>query len=294
MVHRRIKYSNTSNQTFLGRPYDIPVWQQYGYKCAKTFVIIFNIFFWLFGWTLIGVGISLRSNGIGIDAQSRDFSTIGEDHVNYNFAPQLCISVGCITIIVVLLVCSGVFTENHFMLGTYILVVGIILCFEMGAIAVTSLYREKIEQRIINDIKFTMNLYEQPNFEAITNCIDSFQKTFRCCGCIYYQDWYDSTWGKLYQGNVPSSCLKKHSLLEALYHNSQINTSTAFFDINTKGCFEHVRDYFAKNLYFFGTFVAWIIGIQLVSLAFSVCLFCKITYHKTELAYRYQSIAAEQ
>lgn len=296
MAEQRIKYyMNSSNKTDLDEP---RLWklERAGFRCAKIFMIIFNTFFWLLGWILIGVGISLRGRSADINTQPGDFSAFGEDHASYSAAAELCLSIGCITVIVVLLACCGAHTENHIMLGTYLGIVVIMLCFEVGAIAITSLYREKVEQRIINDIKFTMDVYEQPHFEAITNSIDSFQKTFHCCGCIGYQDWYNSTWGKRHRGNVPSSCLKKDSLLE-VFHQRRINTTmnAVVFDINTNGCFEHVRDYIVKNLYFFGTFVVWIIGIQLVGLAFSVCLFCKIRSHKTdEVVCRYQSINVNQ
>ena len=299
MAEHRIKYyhNNLSSKTalHLDEPYNIRAWQHCGFKCIKTFVIIFNTFFWLFGWTLMGVGISLRGHVAGISTQAADYSGVSEDSTNQDSsaASQLCLGIGCITVMVVLLACCGAYTENNGLLGCYIGSVVIILCFEIGAITVTGIYRGKVEQRIVRDIKYTMNVYEEPKFEAITNSIDSFQRTFHCCGCIDYEDWYNSTWGKRHRGMVPSSCLKEGSLRLELLDLKRINASMAFFDINIKGCFEHVRDYFAKNLYFLGSFVLWIIGLQLVGLAFSLCLFCKVRSHKAELVCRYQSIAAE-
>lgn len=297
MAEERIKYYSSLSKADLDEPHNIlHVWQHCGYRCVKTFVIIFNTFFWLFGWTLIGVGISLRANHHGADiSMGTEYSRIGVYNANYSSAAsKLCLGIGCITVIVVLLACCGAYAENNCMLGFYVGIVVIILCFEIGAITVTGIYRRKVEQRIISDIKYTMNVYEEPNFEAITNSIDSFQRTFHCCGCIDFEDWYNSTWGKRHRGMIPSSCLRKYSLRFELLELRRINVSRGeFFDINSKGCFEYVRDYFVKNLYFFGSFVLWIIGLQLVGLAFSLCLFCNVRSRRSELVCRYRSIADE-
>jgi tetraspanin-9 len=290
---KQIEYCSLSNEMDLDEPHNIQPWKRLSFQCAKTFVFIFNGFFWLLGWTLIGVGISLQSS-IGahryLASRGYEDSVIsGKDYGGYSSASELCLSIGCIILVVVLLACCGTHTENHLILGIYLAVVVIFLSFEIGAITVVSFHKEKVEQRIINDIKLTMDFYEVKNFEGITKSIDSFQKVFHCCGCIDYADWFNTTWGKHHKMNVPSSCSKNNTWQEAI-HQGMIDTSNTVFTINKEGCFKHVRDYFVKNLHLFRTLIAWVLGIQIIGLAFSVCLFYKYKYYKTRIASRYKAI----
>lgn len=151
-----------------------------------------------------------------------------------------------------------------------------------------------MEQRIIHDIKLTMELYEVKNFEGITNAIDSFQRVFHCCGCIDYTDWLKTTWGKHHKMNVPSSCQKNDSWNEGKT-GRMIDISFTMFTIHKDGCFRHLRDYFVKNIHIFRTLIGWVLGIQIVGLAFSVCLFYKYKYHKTMIpTSRNTALDAEQ
>ena len=290
-------YYSLSNEMDLDEPHNIQPWKRLSFQCAKTFVFILNGFFWLLGWTLIGVGISLQSSlgthnylaskGYGDSVISGEET---KDYGGYRSASELCLSIGCIIIVVVLLACCGTQTENHLILGIYLAVVVIFLSIEIGAITMISFYKEKVEQRIISDIKLTMDLYEVKNFEGITKSIDSFQKVFHCCGCIDYTDWFNTTWGKHHRMNMPSSCFKKNSWREAMHHE-MINRSANIFDINTEGCFKHVRNYFVKNLHLFRTLIAWVLAIQIIGLAFSVCLFYKYKYDKKlRISNRYKTV----
>ena len=270
----------------LNEPCNIQPWKRLSFKCAKTFVLILNGFFWLLGWTLIGVGISLQGS---VGAHRYLASKAYEDSVisgsmeygAYSSASELCLGIGCIIIVVVMLACCGTHTENHLILGIYLAVVVIFLSFEIGAITVVSFHKKKVEHRIINDIKLTMDFYQVKNFEGITQSINSFQKVFHCCGCIDYTDWFNTTWGKRHKMNVPSSCLKNETFWPI--HQEIVNTSNAAFTINTEGCFKHVRNYFVKNLHLFRTLIGWVLGIQIVGLAFSLCLFWKYKYYKKRI-----------
>ena len=287
----QIKYYSLSNEVDLDEPHNIQPWKRLSFRCAKTFLFIFNGFFWLLGWTLIGVGISLQSSYgahrylAGKDYDDNDPVTNTSNYGDYSSASELCLSIGCIIIVVVLLACCGTQRESHLILGIYLAVVVIFLSLEIGAITVVSFHKEKVEQRIVSDIKLTMDLYEEKNFEGITKSIDSFQKVFHCCGCIDYTDWFNTTWGKRHEANVPHSCLKPGTFLERV-HQKMIDTSTKVSIINTDGCFEHVRNYLVKNLHLVRTLIAWVLAIQIIGLAFSVCLFCKFKYYKTQVASR--------
>ena len=287
-----IKYCSLPDEVELDEPQNIQPWKRISFQFVKTFVFILNGFFWLLGWTLIGVGISLKgSMGARRYLSSRNYedsAMSGNDYGGYSSGSDLCLSIGCIIIVVVLLACCGNHTENHLVLCIYLAVVVIFLSFEIGAIAVVSFHKDKVEQRIITDIKLTMDFYEVKNFQGLTKSIDSFQRVFHCCGCIDYTDWFNTTWGKLHRMNVPSSCLKNDTWPEAIYHGT-INTSVSLATINTEGCFKHVRNFFVKNLHLFRTIVAWFLGVQILGLVFSVCLFFKYKYHKRQNASRYRN-----
>jgi tetraspanin-9 len=290
-----IEYYSLSNELDLDEPHNIQPWKRLSFQCAKTFVFILNGFFWLLGWTLIGVGISLQSSVAThryLSSKVYEGSAISGEDANggYSSASELCLSIGCIIIVVVLLACCGTQTENHLILGIYLAVVVIFLSFEIGAITMISFHKEKVEQRIINDIKLTMDLYEVKNFEGITRSIDSFQKVFHCCGCIDYTDWFNTTWGKHHRMNVPASCFKNNTWQEAAQQEIISDRSTNVFAFNTKGCFKHVRNYFVKNLHLFRTLIACVLAIQITGLAFSVCLFYKYKYHKTRISSRNKNI----
>ena len=298
----QIKYCSLSNgqEVDLNEPRNIQPWKRLSFKCAKTFLFIFNGFFWLLGWTLIGVGISLQGSygthrylsGNNYD-DVMDSATKASNYGSYNSASELCLSIGCIIVVVVLLACCGTHRESHLILGIYVAVVVIFLSLEIGAITMVSMYKEKVEQRIVKDIKLTMDLYQGKNFEGITKSIDNFQKVFHCCGCIDYTDWFNTTWGKRHEANVPRSCIKQEIPLETMHQETRIDTSATFSVINTDGCFKHVRDYFVKNLHLFRTLIAWVLVIQIIGLAFSVCLYFKFKYYKTRVASR-KAITAEQ
>lgn len=253
--------------------------QRLSYQCVKILMFFFNAFFWLLGWTVIGIGLSIhKSIGFYSFTVDKEYtsSSIGD-----NSASELCLVIGAIIVLVVSLGCCGTHTENQLILSVYLSIVCVLLSFEIGAILVATFHREKFEQHIMDDIKLTMNSYEMKNFEEITKSIDDFQKVFQCCGCIYYTDWYNTTWGKNHRFKVPKSCLKIGPGFESLDIRTTINPLKSY--INTQGCFKQITSYFMKNVRFFQMIVVFLLGVQMIGVICTSYLLMKRKYkwHKT-------------
>lgn len=144
----QIQYRNLQDEMNLNESRNIQPWKQLSFQCAKTVVSILNGFFWLLGWTLIGIGISLQgSNGDHRYLASNvyeDSVMNGNDYAGYSSASEFCLSIGCIIIVVVLLAFCGTHAENYLIFGIYIAVVVIFLSFEIGAIVVANLHKVSV------------------------------------------------------------------------------------------------------------------------------------------------------
>ena len=232
-------------------------------------VILFNLLFWLAGWTVLGLGIWLLSSKGEV---AGDYTKL-TGSINYKAAPILCIAIGVVTVVVAFMACCGAIKESQCMLGTYFAFIVLIFSLEMTAIVLTYVYRERIEKNLRGDIKETLNEYKDQDRRAVTQAIDEIQVSFKCCGNYEYRDWFRTRWGENNKDSVPRSCCK-----DPADNTCNANVSRELTKIHTKGCYNFVRKYLLNNLHVIGGFGIWIAVIQIMGMIFGLCLCCQIRH----------------
>ncbi|XP_062617353.1 tetraspanin-9-like [Saccostrea cucullata] len=163
-----------------------------GYKsgssrtAAEVFFGIANLLFLLMGLAVFVVGVYLKV--------SRSVYTELLDSREFETGTALCVSAGIIVVVVSLIGFWGLWMRSQFVLSLYFFSVLIIFCLEIAAGIIAYVYRNKIEDIIVEDLR--LGLKDTKRRVAW----DTVQEKYECCGVHNYTDWMG-----VYDVNVPTS-----------------------------------------------------------------------------------------
>nr|CAB3267308.1 tetraspanin-8-like [Phallusia mammillata] len=146
-----------------------------GKKCAKYLLIAFNIFVWIAGAAVLGVGIYLRVNN-NIEA----VITVADLSLYYSGCYVL-ITAGSMMFIIGFFGCCGAMTENKCLLGIYSVVLTIILILEVAVGIWAAVNANKIESEIEKAFNTTLKNGNDTN-DALAQSMISVERQFQCCG----------------------------------------------------------------------------------------------------------------
>ncbi|GAB6028328.1 hypothetical protein CHUAL_002501 [Chamberlinius hualienensis] len=226
-------------------------------SCVKYLVFIFNFLFWVSGIAIIVVG-SL------IYVQLNKYGDVLND--NFTAAVVLLIVVGCIVTIIAFFGCCGACKENHCMIMTFAVLLGIIFVLELAAGITCYVYRSEIDSIALKEFNNAWSSYGQgtgPESEGITKTIDLIQHDLKCCGVNNYTDYSTYPWGKSNPG-VPKSCCNSDLTREC---NPALPT-----DIYTEGCYYKLKSELERDVLVVAGFGVGIAFIQLIGVAFACCM----------------------
>jgi len=234
-----------------------------GMRCIKYLLFIFNFFFVVIGAILLGVGISTKAgwNKYFTFLHVSDIST----------PPNLLIAVGCLIFLIAFLGCCGAVKENHCMIMTYSVLVGLILVLELGAAFAAFALRDDVRDLMSKGMIDTQLRYGKENSTQITQSWDITQSTLHCCGTHNFTDWQVAG-----VKDIPTACC--HEDLPGCAKDITYNTpfETASQTIYVDGCLEKaIKDIAVGTLGVIGLVLA---GIELLGVICACFLARSIRY----------------
>ncbi|XP_072109410.1 leukocyte surface antigen CD53-like [Mobula birostris] len=210
-------------------------------KALKYMLFAFNLVFWICGCVIMGLGIYMLS-----------MRTVG---VLFSSVPSLSVAniliiVGCITMVVAFLGCTGSIKENKCLLLSFFIILLLILLVEVIAAIILFFYEKQIDKYIEKDMKKALDDLQTRNN---TELWDEIQEKLQCCGVVNSTDW----------GNkIPDSCCREKSC----------NSKNYF----SKGCYGLIRDWFETNFLTVGVVIICLSIIQVLGMSFAMTLYCHI------------------
>lgn len=247
------------------------------YACIKYLVIIFNFLFWLAGIGVLALSIYTYIKGNNY---------VTGDEVKTFFTPlYILMAAGSLMTILGFLGCCGALRESQCMLGTFFLLVLVILVAEITAGVWAFLNREQAKKKITETLtEMIQNNYGEDSVANKT--IDAIQHDLKCCGAKSYSDWAESKFNKLktnigsidnilQKGNVfevPESCCKNPETCV----RTPLANAFKVEHIYSKGCIEGMEDFVKDNLKIIAGVGIGLGVIQLLGLIFSIILCCAI------------------
>jgi len=221
-----------------------------GMTCVKYLIFIFNFVFWLSGIAIIVVG-SLIQLEIGKYNDVLDSS--------FTAGAILLIVVGCIVTVIAFFGCCGAIKENHCMMMTFSVLLGIIFILELAAGITCYVYRDEINTSAHQQFTNSWKKYNPSAYPDLTHTIDIIQHDLQCCGVNSSNDY---TNGAIPYGVIPKSCCKGDQTPGCVKPGS----------INTNGCYEQLKDLLEKDVVIVAGVGIGVAFIQLVGIVFACCL----------------------
>ncbi|XP_035520417.1 CD151 antigen isoform X2 [Morone saxatilis] len=231
-----------------------------GTICLKYLLLLFNIFFWLAGGTVLAVGVwTLVEKSDYISLLNSSF---------YSASAYILIAAGVIVIVTGIIGCCATLKEMKSLLIVYLCLLLCIFLLEIIAGVLAYITYQELDDQLTQNLKVTMQQkYQQPGEESVTQAVDKLQQEFKCCGSHNSSDWTDSVW---IQGNerlVPDSCCKTPSdLCGRRDHPSNIYKVEG-------GCIMKLEEFILSQLYILGAVGIGIAFLQLVGMMFTCCLY---------------------
>nr|CAD7259600.1 unnamed protein product [Timema shepardi] len=184
-----------------------------GAKCAKAFLIIFNLIYWVAGCALLVMGAWVFLD----PTKNFLFQLVTTEGVSSNaayYVAYLLITLGCLVVLVGFFGCCGALQESKCMLVLYFMFLFLMLIAEVAVAIVTLVYREQflvgLQTRLNHQLneKYGRNSVDNQLF---TESVDLAQYKFNCCGISGDSDYNATKWRLDGQGsngsrNVPLTC----------------------------------------------------------------------------------------
>lgn len=270
---------------------------------AKTFLFIVNTVFFMLGIALVGVGVFvLMDDSVILDAFSYVPAEIPvtADDINSVLSATsflkagaiIIISVGAAILFIGFCGCCGACCKNKCLIGTYGVLVLLILIVQITGAALVWVFKSDAETLLVDYLQSTIDVaYDGPGFNAdvigvstdtITLAWDTLQLQFGCCGVSNYTSYATaSLWTNTYTYNsasftadIPPSCCQVTGAdaYPSIYEG--ITPLTSYSDCmtlaggaNLVGCYTTIYD--LLNAYSLYVFIA---GVSVAALEFiSVC-----------------------
>eukprot|EP00795_Rhopilema_esculentum_P011441 gene11441-21643_t len=186
---------------------------------------------------------------------SGDYKEILE--FNQLLTPAVLVIIGGATIfLVAFLGLVGALKESRCLLMMYMVLVVLILLLEIGAVTVTFLYKDKVQEYVEDKLSKALKVsYGKDNEGPVTNAINDIQRTMKCCGAKNVNDYIGSYWANN-TIKFPASCIDEDR------HSSTKVNGTGDYPFE-KGCVEKFREWGGDNLVRLGGIAAAVVAVEL-------------------------------
>jgi tetraspanin-3 len=161
------------------------------WQVIRILLFLFNLFFFVFGIIIIGLG------GYTLDKYGAIFAL--DDGKSWSSAPAMFIVVGVFIAILSFLGFVGACAKNRWLL--YIFGIGMAVTFilTLTAIILGFKYKDKVEEELGKTLWNSLPKYNSSS--GVKTAWDHLQKDWpKCCGVYNYTDWLQ------FNLDIPSSC----------------------------------------------------------------------------------------
>lgn len=242
---------------------------QGGMKCIKYILFLFNLLFVIFGVVLIAVGVTTKTG------YNKYIHFLHSDGLSA--PPNLFIVAGSVMLLIAFLGCCGAVRENHCMIMTYSVLVGLLLIMELGAGIAAFALEDDVEEMVSEGLNMTMKDYGMENKTDITKAWNVAQSSLECCGVNNYTDWHSVR--MQLTPLIPESCCRNGSFPDctAAITNATYKDETFVKSyIYTSGCLPKVVADIAISR--IGTIGIVLAVIELVGVIFACFMARSIRY----------------
>lgn len=216
---------------------------------AKTFLMLFNIIFWI-------IGLIVLISGIWMSASIAKVFEVSQFH----FAlPSLFICTGLIMLGIGIFACCCTTKEKPTLLFTLSIFFFVVFILVFSASITGYVYRDHLKQSLRNSLNQTLNYYGTGG--QLDQDWDRIQQSLECCGVESGKDWIFTEWANENR-TFPSSCCQ----------NSQLCNNLETEQIFPRGCYREILNLLSNNLSGIGIGMLLIAFFQIIGMALSCCL----------------------
>jgi len=235
--------------------------------CSNTFK--FFMFLINFIFFLAGVGIIALGAYMAIEMKDY-FDFLGTSDLVGNkdlrVSAYIFIVVGVFVTMIAFFGCCAACTDNKCMMGTFAVLMALILIAEVGVAVTIIIYKGEAYEIVADAMKNGLNGYNQPDKDGVTAGWNKIQERFECCGVNGPIDWKNSTAFKNTQ-DAPDSCCTVE-----LDNCGKGKNFDPFTGLHTKGCLKKFQGFVESNVYLVGGVGIAVALVQLLSVITGCCL----------------------
>ncbi|XP_051867884.1 tetraspanin-1 [Pristis pectinata] len=229
---------------------------------VKVMMILFNLFIFLAGGALLGVGIWVSVDGTSFVKVIGSISSQAMQFVNIGY---FCIVVGAILVILGFLGCCGAQKESKCLLMLFFVIVLIIFIAEVAA-AVVALVYSSFAESLLRAWVTPILKNDYGKQKDVTGIWNTTMSELKCCGFTNYTDFSDSYYFSKNNATYPQFCCNATTVCnEAAASSSKV-----------QGCFQQLFDILKENANIVGGIAAGICALEIAAMAVSMYLYCKI------------------
>ncbi|XP_042863968.1 CD63 antigen-like [Penaeus japonicus] len=186
---------------------------------------------------------------------------------SYISAPSILIAVGVLIFVVGFFGCCGAIKENHCMVVTFAVLLGMIFVVQLG-VGITSYILSSDVENFLEDNMFKSMRNYNTSRAGVYRTWNVVQHEHACCGTKNYEDWKSTYYGESVNG-VPDACCKEFT---TDCGRNVFQDDTKLEQINQGGCFDKLKGDIKDNITVLGGVAIGIGCVQLIGIAFSCCL----------------------
>ncbi|XP_013792103.1 tetraspanin-9-like isoform X2 [Limulus polyphemus] len=234
-----------------------------GYTCVRRTLCWLNLFFWIIGCGILGVGVWLHLAYGGFAKLLPTYRVLSAD--------SLCMAAGVLIFLVGFLGCCGSWFETKCLLVVYFIIVVLVFLLEFTAGTLGFAYRKHIRETLQEELKVGIkDKYTINNDAGLKNTWDQIQLKFDCCGVKEYTDWHKiAAWPE--KEWVPQSCC-----LAEFRKNSTCGKTRDIYMWHQQGCYMKIHMWLMERLYIMGIICMAFAFIQLFGLISAMLLICTV------------------
>ncbi|GIX91762.1 CD82 antigen [Caerostris darwini] len=251
-----------------------------GAKCAKGFLVTFNLIFWISGCFIFAVGVYLL-----VDKEKATLFHLlaepGLKHALDQYLAWALVAIGGLVFFGGFCGCCGAIRENRGLLVTYFVFLFLIMGAELAVGILSVIFQNKTLTRL--DELSTLLKDEYGINGQTTEAFDFAQTKFNCCGILGPQDYADSNWmtQDLGKGDtVAKTCcvLSNADHLDPKPLNSTGCQSDKAAENSMfrheKGCLGKIENFLRDMTILFVAIGCGAAALEIFGMIFSICL-CK-------------------
>ncbi|XP_030753755.1 CD63 antigen-like [Sitophilus oryzae] len=221
-----------------------------GMTCVKYLLFCFNLLFAISGLAILVVGVIAH---VHIYAQYSNFV-----YPSYQLAPVILIAVGVIIFLISFFGCCGAVKENHCMIITFSILLGVIFAAEIAAGVIGYINRHEVQ--VMLDTKLNSTMYKYYTSTDIKKTWDVAQHELECCGMNGPDDWQKVN----HNNSLPHTCCPN-------VHNHGVCEKTTV-GVYKSSCIQKLKEMFMNYASGIGAVGLGVAGFQLFGIIFACAL----------------------